>query len=401
MEARMGDPEPRLIELGGDAFEQGEAQGRAFRDRLPETWEALTRLGIAPAWLPAPVHRGLVRTAVDAAGRFYLGRHRRLLRRHDGGRQHAFLHGLARGLDVSPARAYGLNAYEIENCTVGYSLGCTSLVFPGSRTASGEPRLAYNHDFPPSFEALLTVRRCTPETGYRSLNIGYGLMLGAISGVNERGLAASIDQAFATDGLRLRAGLLPSAVLRECLDTCATVREAILRIRGVRLTNGSMITLLDASGDRAVVEFSSTRSRVRRERPDRILYTFNKYRAPAMESVEMPVGALTRGLVPGIDVHSFNTSRTERFLALERPDADIGDDDIQRVMADHGGDGCRGDSTTICRHDDPLAETLCTAIVDPVQRSMKVLFGKPCERRFRRYGLEIGRRAADADRACA
>ena len=386
----MDEHEGRLVELAGDPREQGYAQGRAFRERVPETIEALMELGLAPPWLPRSVHGSLVKGVVKAAGGFFLGRHGGFLREHAGGRHHALLEGLADGLGLSLSSTYGLNAYEIESCTVGFSLGCTSLVFPGSYTASGDPRLAYNHDFPPSFEPAMTVRRSRPlpGRGYRSISVGYAVMLGAVVGVNECGLAVSIDQAFAIDVSRLRPGLFPSMMVRECLDTCATVGEAVERIRRTRLTNGSMITLVDESGDRAVVEFSATRAQVRREEPDRVMYTFNKYRVADMERVEMPIGAVTKGLVPGVDIHAFNLSRTGRFEDLVTSRDVFDDSDILAVMSDHGGGESSGDMYTICRHDDPLAETICTVIADPCGRSVKVLFGKPCCEEPRLYRLD-------------
>ena len=394
----MSDRQRRLIELRGSAHEQGVAQGRTYRRRMPEVVDAMTRLGVTPQWMPAVAQRSMVRGAVAAGGRFYLQRHEPLLRHHAGGRHHEFLTGLAHGLDCSVSSAYGLNVYEVESCTVGFSLGCTSLAFPGAVTASGDPRLAYNHDFPPSFESFLTVRRSIPSPGqgYRSLHVGYGVMLGAIAGVNECGLAVSIDQAFATDISRLRPGLFPSMLVRECLDDCASVDDAIECIRQAPPTNGSMITVVDGSGDRAVIEFSATRTTVRRGDPDRILYTFNKYRVSEMEPVEIPVGALTKGLVPGVDLHAFNTSRTERFLSLDQPGKTYDDEVIQQLMADHGENG-EASMNTICRHDDPLAETICTAIIDPVNRSMKVLFGKPCQARPEVFELL----EAEDERACA
>jgi hypothetical protein len=136
-----------------------------------------------------------------------------------------------------------------------------------------------------------------------------------------------------------------------------------------------------------VVERSPTRAAIRRVAPDAVLATFNKYLAPGMEAVEIPVGARTTGLVPGVDLHECNLTRQARFDALERGEK-LDNEALRALLADH--DGGEGDTNTICRHGDPLAETLCTAVIDPGRRAMEVIFGKPCQAGARRYELDRG-----------
>jgi hypothetical protein len=146
-----------------------------------------------------------------------------------------------------------------------------------------------------------------------------------------------------------------------------------------------MLTLVDAGGDRAVVELSGGVRRVRRGDEGRPLYTFNKYRLAATSEVEVPVGAVTTGIAAGYDVHRCNLTRERRLLELPH-DAPRDDEALLGLLADH--DGGEGDMDTICRHDDPMSETIVSAILDPTRRSMKIVFGKPCERSAAIHALE-------------
>ena len=63
-------------------------------------------------------------------------------------------------------------------------------------------------------------------------------------------------------------------------------------------------------------EDSRARSVVRHEGD--ALYTFNNYRVLSMREVEVPVGALTTGLVKGYDIHRANLTRERRYLQRVR-----------------------------------------------------------------------------------
>lgn len=381
----------RVLDVAGDATERGRMQGEAFRHQLDAGFGALRALPLAPAWLPASVHALAIRAAVGGLGRYYLARHGGLLADRDGHRagELSLLRGLAQGLGTHPALVYGFNAFEIESAAHDYrlpTLGCTSLGLSARHTAWGEPALVYNHDFPPSFAPFLFVRRSRPTRGYRSLSIAYPTLVGAIAGVNEHGLAITVNQAFATDVRRSRPALFVTMLVSACLERASSVEEAIDEVLRTPVTNGAMLTLVDAAGRRAVVELSGSERRVRRERDDRILYTFNKYRLAEMEHVEVPVGAVTRGLAGGIDLHAANVSRENRFRAIVRHDHTYGRDEIRTLMSDHAdGSGSMG---TLCAHGGALNETIASAILEPAARAMHVLFGRTCEGRYTHIALD-------------
>lgn len=377
----MSHAQPPLLDAAGSQLERATVQGQTFRDTLPRMFKD----GFAwvhPKWVP-PV---LVRALLWILGTLYLRWHRPLHAESELAHHRAGLVALAKGAGVSPAVLYGFHAVESETANVGFSMGCTSLAFGPEQTPDGVTRLGYNHDFPPAFQPFLFVRRNAPQGGSRSISISYPCLMGAINGVNEHGLAVSVNQAYATDVSRTRPALFVTQLVQECLDRCASVAEAVALLQRSRVVAGCMVSLVDAEGDRAVVEYSGTRAAVRRADDAEVLYTFNTYRIPEMSEVEVPVGALTTGIVSGHDLHRCNVTRTRRYLERVSGGEVWSDEAIQALLSDH--DDGPGSSDTICRHDDPLSETIVSTIADTRARTLKVLLGRPCENRYVEYSVE-------------
>lgn len=371
-----------IFEARGSVEQRAQAQGERYHGFFPRlASEAIGSL--APWWLPS----SFMRAFVWGLGHAYLRWHRPYLQRPEQAHHLRGVEALAGAFGASPAMLYGFHAVEAETGNLAYSMGCSSLAFGSANTASGHPKLAYNHDFPPAFEPFLLLRRNLPDEGYRSLAVTYPCLMGAIAGVNEHGLAVSVNQAFATDGGRGRQGIFVTMLVQECLDHCRDVEEAIGLLTEARVAAGCMVSLVDAGDDRATVELSPTRACVRREEdPSRVHYTFNNYRVVDMRQVEVPLGARTTGLHSGYDIHLANLTRERRWLQRVRPGRRYDDAAIKDLLSDH--DDGPGDSNTICRHDDILSETIVSAIMDTRRRSLKVLFGRPCEKTHAEVFLE-------------
>lgn len=363
----------RVFDVAGTAEEMALHQGQQFPDMIRDAFAALGSLPMGPAWLPG--RTWAVQAGLKALGRHYLPRVKRDLEHH-GGKLWPRVCALADGLGTSVSALIGINAFELESCNVPYRLGCTALGFAAAHMHDEQPRLAYNHDFPPAFAPFLQVRRSRPCGGdIAALELTYPTLVGAICGVNAAGLAVSVNQGYATDVDRRRPGVFVTMLVQRCLATCTTVDEAIELVGAANASNGALVTFVDAAGARAAVEVSPTRHAVRRA-ADGILHSFNKYLSPTMTPVEIPVGAVTRGLVPGYDVHRCNLTRQRRFDELTASTRKYGDADIIALLADH--DGGPGSRDTLCRHDDPLGETIVTAIAKPAERSLTLSFGHAC-----------------------
>jgi hypothetical protein len=382
------NPARRFLETSGSATNQARQKGEAFRDSYGAIFNALIEAPFLPPWLKIFVPKALYRWHLKNEGRRYLSVHERALgNRHDEGFL-AIYRSLADGIGISLEEAYGVQAIEIVSAEMSFSLGCTSLAFGTRHTADGNPRLAYNHDFPESFGRLLFVQKCAPESGHASLNLTYPVIPGAIAGVNEMGLAVSLNHAYAADIAKIPA--VPITLLvAECLSRCADVGEAVALVEKTPVPNGSMITLCDASGSRTVVELSCTKKSVRTAEDRDILITFNKYGNAGMAACEVPWDARTEGLTKWIlkdrPIHGHNAGRMSRAPSLIDHAKRHSESDIRAILSDH--DGGEGRYDTICRHDPTTMNTIASAILDPEARTMKVVFGRACGGNEMEYGL--------------
>ncbi|MEQ8765394.1 MAG: C45 family peptidase [Planctomycetota bacterium] len=364
----------------GSPSERYGAQGRSGRGELGAALDALLQLPFVPERLPRGLGRLVLRGISSVLGRCYRHWHRDAL---DPFWREA-LDGLAAGLGLSKSQVYGLNAIELESSHFGFTPGCSSLGFAGSQTESGRPKLAYNHDFPPAFRPFAMIRRSDPTHGLRSLALTYPVLLGAVAGVNEAGLAVSLNHAFAADIRRRKPGRFLTMLLQECLERARSTQEAVDTVLRTETLSGGILTFVDASGDRAAIEISATRKSVRRPERNEVLWSVNQYFSKEMPAVEVPVGSLSRGVISGVDIHACNVSRSARLPRLLTRDK-YGDRDIVNISSDH--DGSSGNSLTVCRHDDPLSETLFNAILDPTTRTIDVCRGNPCRNRRETFHL--------------
>jgi len=97
----------------------------------------------------------------------------------------------------------------------------------------------------------------------------------------------------------------------------------------------------------------------------------------------------TIGVAPLLDIvflllvfFMVTTSFRTAELPLELADAEsaAASTDLQEVLASHGPDD-RGTDHTLCRHGD-YYETTAAVVLLPAERSLQVVFGRPCEQRF-------------------
>ncbi len=399
----------RVLVVEGDARERAFQQGRACADQMTSAASSIGSLVVPPRWMGRRAHETLSRAGLTAAGAFYLRKHRAALEAYAGGKYWRAQRGFAEGAGLGDALMFGLGAVpELVGAQMGYTVGCTALALSPGVTSTGGAQIAYNHDFPPRFGRYNFVRQNRPSDGYASVCLAYPIMVGCLAGVNERGLAMTLNHAFCTD-YQGRGGVLLTTLVQDCLDRCADVDEAVDLFTRAPVTNGAILTFADASGRRAAVDRSCTQARVRRT-DDPILASFNKYRHADMEAYEVPLGAVSTGLMSGIPLHESNVARQRRFdallpdLCLEDPGTRLDDAAIRRLMSDHGG-GDRGHSNTMCRHDDELSETLWGALLCAKTRTLKVVFGHTCGGPYASHGLpDSARRGAsrgDADHASA
>lgn len=360
--------------VAGNPYHRYQAQGRAFRQHYSRMLSAATKIAILPAWLQNLIPEFIFKKFIHIKGARLYKLHEPVLKNFNGSNLLQKLEGLCDGLNTNRDFLYGLNAIEILSSQMPYALGCTSLAFPQRLLKGQGVQIAYNHDFPEVLRPYLFVRETHPDQGYASLAITYPPSLGAIAGVNEAGLAATLNHGYEKN-LKAQPSLLITLLLQECLDRCGNVVEAETLIKKTKVPNGSFITLVDRSGRRLVYELSSHRKMTRGADAD-LLVTFNKYKVKAMEADEIPITAKGKGPYKGHLVHEHSLEREKRFRVLFDPSKKYSDVMIRKLMSDHAGAN-NGHFGTICRHDPGTASTLISAIINP-RGFIKLVFDNPC-----------------------
>ncbi|EKD42033.1 MAG: peptidase C45 acyl-coenzyme A:6-aminopenicillanic acid acyl-transferase [uncultured bacterium] len=371
-----------IFTLKGHLAKRALSQGQIFKNHFPTLLNEIRRIPLSSLPITAP--RFVYYLGLPVIGSIYLKKHRALLESHFKENYYEGLLALADGFKLKPAMLYGFAGFEPLSSKLPYTLGCCSITFSKESTQAGKPLLAYNHDFPDPFADFLFLKKNLPAKGYANLSMGYPPLLGAIAGVNECGLAMSLNHAYATDTY-LNEGLPPTLIVQAALNECGSVKEAIDVISQTPTTNGSMITLLDASGDRAVIEVSATKKQIRRPKNE-IDVTLNKYQAPFMEEVEVPLQAMGKGIYQGHLIHEHNIKRRARIDTLVNNQTQpLPTSLIHQWLSDH--EGGAGNLSTLCRHDNKTASTLTSLIASPQDLSLDVIWGVACKGEYKKYSL--------------
>ena len=242
----------------------GLTQGTALRERIREAHESLRKLEALrleqPWWLPYPLFLNLAERKSEKALVPAL--------RQSNPAMLARMQGIAEGAGLPLRSLCLMNAMEAFIGSVGERavvppLGaCSALAVRGARSRTGEPIIARNFDYPTLFQPFFMLRESRPRDGFRSLDFAVAPQAGTVDGVNEKGLAITINYAFVTDSAPPNP--LITMLIADALASCATVTEAVRRIAATPHWGAGMLMLADASGDLASVELSNTRAGVRR-----------------------------------------------------------------------------------------------------------------------------------------
>lgn len=186
----------------------------------------------------------------------------------------AELEALATAAGLAPERAL------LANCFLDLlpSVGCSTIALPADAAPDGVARLGRNLDFPgfgvADGQSIVVVVR--PAGRHAFAAVTWPGLIGVLSGMNEHGLAVANMEVAREPRV---ADAMPYPLLyRTVLEECRTVAEAIdLLGREPRQTANNLM-LVDAAGDRAVVEIRPAGVAVRRAAADRPLAATNHHR---------------------------------------------------------------------------------------------------------------------------
>jgi isopenicillin-N N-acyltransferase like protein len=155
---------------------------------------------------------------------------------------------------------------------------CSTVTLPASASPDGVARFGRNLDFP-SFnvaDKLTVVQVYRPAGRNAFMAVGWPGLAGVLSGINEHGLCLANMEV--KRGMRLPSAMPYIMLYRTLLEQCGTTEEAIALIKKTPRQSANNLMLMDATGDRAVVEITTTTVHVRRAPADAALVSTNHQR---------------------------------------------------------------------------------------------------------------------------
>lgn len=180
------------------------------------------------------------------------------------------------------SKAAGVDEKEamLANCFLDLSgmVACSTMTLPASASPDGVARFARNLDFP-SFNladnaTVLLVYKPAGRNAF--VSVAWPGLIGVLSGMNEHGLA--IANMEVTRERRLPSAMPYTLLYRSVLEQCKTVDEAIALLEKTPRQTPNNLMLMDAAGQRAVVELYPDRIDVRHAKPTEALISTNHRR---------------------------------------------------------------------------------------------------------------------------
>ncbi|MDB5146071.1 MAG: peptidase [Mucilaginibacter sp.] len=145
-------------------------------------------------------------------------------------------------------------AHDIGHALQGMALvGCTSFGTWGARSEDGTMIVGRNFDFYVSddFARDKIVAFYNPAQGYKFMTVTWGGFIGAVSGMNDRGLSVTINAAKST--VPTRAATPVSLVAREILQYAKNINEATQIARKRKMFVSESFLIASAEDKKAVV----------------------------------------------------------------------------------------------------------------------------------------------------
>ena len=158
------------------------------------------------------------------------------------------------------------------------SVGCATIALSGAASADGVPRFGRNLDFPSlgvaDDQSLVIVVRAEGRHAFAAVT--WPGLVGVLSGMNEHGLTLANMEVKRTP--RVPAAMPYAFLYRAILEECRTVDEAIALLDKEKRQTANNLMLMDASGNRALVEITPAAIRVRRAHDTAPLVATNHHR---------------------------------------------------------------------------------------------------------------------------
>jgi isopenicillin-N N-acyltransferase-like protein len=186
------------------------------------------------------------------------------------------------------AQATGIDERDVMlgNCFLDVSpmTACSTIALPADASPDGVARFGRNLDFP-SFNiadkySVLMIYHPAGKNAFAA--VSWPGLIGVLSGINEHGLALANMEV--SRGQRLPQAVPYTLLYRTVLEECRTVPEAVEMLRKAPRQTANNLMLMDAAGDRAVVEITPNRVTVRRAGDHAALISTNHHRGVDMDT---------------------------------------------------------------------------------------------------------------------
>ena len=294
------------------------------------------------------------------------------------------LSGIAEGAAISLSTIFFLQGMELLIGKPSYRIeACSTLAFGPNRTTTGETIVGKNFDYVNVLEPYQLTCETKPKEGYSTLGCKMTPLAGMLDGMNEFGLTVTYNLAFTLDEPKYYAPL--SMALQEMLETCKNTDEAAkFIVQAKRGGHDAILTLADAEGNIKTVEISCNHSNTSNATDGQAVNT-NHFKSNEMQRCEIPRTAVffgrgVRKEAVGVRIHESSEQRLKRAQELLKGRGKVDESKIAAILRDHGENN-EPSFLTICRHDMD-ASTLRSVIFYPNRKSMKVLYGKPCQNQY-------------------
>lgn len=253
----------RVVHCVGEADAWGRAYGEAFKDEIQG------------------LYKGYV--LASAGDRMQLAMQAvRVMETHVSEEHKAMLRALAEGCGLTYEEALAAQCYA----DLLQMMLCSTFVALGDASADGKPIFGRNMDYPTRGvlheHTIVTVFH--RGKGKSFLTIGFPGIMGAVSGMNDRGLAIAVMNVLTPD--MTPDGMPYLLMFRHILETCGSVDEAAKLIEKTKRTAPNNLMACDANGA-AVIEFSPKAIAVRRPTEGRIWST-NHFESDALSNKTNP-----------------------------------------------------------------------------------------------------------------
>lgn len=370
----------KLYAFSGAHYEVGVQQGQAGRQQIREGLKKIPNYDFVRLMKPRLLPKSLFITLAKR-------RAERLLKNDvfdSYPRQAQRLSGIAEGAEINLSTLFFLQGMELSIGTPNYRLeACSTLAFGPSRTTTSETIVGKNFDYANVLEPYQLTCETKPKEGYATLGCKMAPLAGMLDGMNEHGLTVTYNLANTVDEPKCYAPL--SMALQEMLETCKNTDEAAkFIVQAKRGGHDAVLTLADAEGNVKTVEISPNHSSTSNATDDQAVNT-NHYKSNEMQRHEIPRNAVffgkgVRKERVGVRVHESSEQRLKRAQELLKDREKVDESKIAAILRDHGENN-EPSFLTICRHDMDNS-TLRSVIFCPNRKSMKVLYGKPCQNQY-------------------